>query len=285
MSHLNAVLSQLHSAYEAPPPRSHGGLPSTELDRWWATLGRRAEGKVLTPEATEARERLITHFAPLVTVVATRIVVRLPDTVELADLVSYGMFGLIDAVERFEPERGFKFETYAATRIRGAIIDELRAADWVPRSVRSKARAVENATRESEQRAMGPVSDDDVATSLGWAVAEVRSVRAQVALAHVATLDGLPAYRVQPTEAVPESLRAPCASAPLEQSVTVTLLHDALENIRGREQEVLRMYYFENLTLGQIGKVLGVTESRISQIHTGAVGKLREALLATGGFG
>jgi RNA polymerase sigma factor for flagellar operon FliA len=284
MSHLNAVLSQLQSEFEADPVYARGELPTTQVDAWWATLGPRAVGKVLTPEAREARGRLITHFAPLVTVVATRIVVRLPDTVELGDLVSYGMFGLIDAVERFEPERGFKFETYAATRIRGAIIDELRAADWVPRSVRSKARAVEKATRESEQRVHGPVSDDDVAASLGWQVSEVRSVRAQVTLAHVAALDGLPSNRTHLQELVPQSLHAPCASAPLERQETFVLLREALEHIRGRDQEVLRLYYFENLTLGQIGKVLGVTESRVSQIHTGAVGKLREALLATGAF-
>src|SRR5664279_213986 len=132
-----------------------------------------------------ARELLITRYAPLVTQVATRMIGRLPDTVELADLVSYGMFGLIDAIEKFELDRGFKFETYASTRVRGAIIDELRAADWVPRSVRAKARAVETVTRSLEQHLLRKVTDEDVARELGWSTAEVRTVRAPVSYTHL----------------------------------------------------------------------------------------------------
>ena len=284
MSQLNTVLSQLETEFEADPLYSRVGLVPSEVDRWWeqlsacGTLGKR------TPAAREARSNLITHFAPLVTIVATRIIVRLPDSVELADLVSYGMFGLIDAVEKFEPDRGFKFETYAATRVRGAIIDELRATDWVPRSVRTKARAVETATRAAEQELMRSVTDNDVASSLGWEVSEVRSVRAQVALSHVAALDGVPFGQTEPRETVATSLQVPGAGASMDQRETLRLLRRAVEGIRGREQEVLRLYYFENLTLRQIGEVLGVTESRVSQIHTAAVARLRQALIASGAF-
>jgi RNA polymerase sigma factor for flagellar operon FliA len=278
---LHALLSPLRSERATESWLADIAVDDARVDEWWEEL----RSAATSPEAArEARAHLITHYAPLVAAVAIKIVVRLPDTVELADLVSYGMFGLIDAVERFEPERGFKFETYAATRVRGAIIDELRAADWVPRSVRSKARALEKAAREAEQRLMRPVTDADVAEALEWDVSEVRSVRASVALSHIAALDGTPANRPEAHEAVPESLREPSAFAPIDHAETLVLLRDALAGIRSREQLVLHLYYFENLTLGQIGKVLGVTESRVSQIHTAAVGHLREALLATDAF-
>lgn len=231
-----------------------------------------------------ARDRLITHYAPLVTQVASRMIGRLPETVELADLVSYGMFGLIDAVEKFEVERGFKFETYASTRIRGAIIDELRAADWVPRSVRSKARAVENAVRALEQRLMRQVSDDDIAHELGWTTSEVRTVRAQVALSHVAALDSLGG---EPDTMAIESLASlaiPGAASSMEVRETHALLASAVQGVRDREQQVLHLYYYESLTLAQIGQILGVTESRVSQIHSAAVKKLRESLVKTGAF-
>ncbi len=247
---------------------------------WWTAL---AGADVAA--ATEARRKLITFYAPLVTHVALRMVVRLPDTVELGDLVSYGIFGLIDAVEKFEPERGFKFETYAATRIRGAIIDELRAADWVPRSVRRKARQVETATRELEQQEQSCVTDAEVAGTLGWEVADVRAVRAQVALSYMAPLDALVRDGSDLEREVPAlSLRVPGAGTAVDGRETLVLLGQAIRGVREREQEVLRLYYFENLTLGQIGKILGVTESRVSQIHTCAVAKLRETLVRTGAF-
>jgi RNA polymerase sigma factor FliA len=284
MSHLNTMLHQLETEFEADPVFARTETAPTEIDRWWADLASSPRRTRRSRKAREARSRLIVHFAPLVTIVATRLIVRLPDTVELGDLVSYGMFGLIDAVEKFEPERGFKFETYAGTRIRGAIIDELRAADWVPRSVRSKARAVETATRALEQEMLHQATDHDVAERLGWDVSDVRSVRAQVSLSHVAALDGMPLLHERPREVVAESLKVPGAGSSIDKRETFTLLRNAMGSIKGREQEVLRLYYFEDLTLGQIGRILGVTESRVSQIHTAAVAKLRQALMATGGF-
>ena len=285
MSNLNTVLTQLESEYEADPLFARTEPPSSEIDRWWSTLSTSSKRRRKSQAYRDARSNLIVHYAPLVTLVATRIIVRLPDTVELGDLVSYGMFGLIDAVEKFEPERGFKFETYAGTRIRGAIIDELRAADWVPRSVRSKARALEAATHAIEQEVLGPASDQEVASRLGWDVSELRSVKAQVALSHVAALDGIPTTLDRPREVKAEALRVPGACFAVDRRETIELLHRAMGSIKGREQEVLRLYYFEDLTLGQIGRILGVTESRISQIHTAAVAKLRQALVATGAFG
>jgi RNA polymerase sigma factor for flagellar operon FliA len=275
MSSLNPVLSQ---DTEEPVRFAPARADVSQLDQWWSDLA--ADGA----QRREARDGLITHYAPLVTQVATRMIGRLPDTVELADLVSYGTFGLIDAVEKFDPARGFKFETYAGQRIRGAIIDELRAADWVPRSVRSKARTVEHAARALEQTLMRPVTDDDIADHLGWHTAEVRTVRAQVALSHIAALDGMVAGgETRAIDAVLDNA-APEASQSVEARETSTLLAGAIQSVRDREQEVLRLYYFENLTLAQIGQILGVTESRVSQIHSGAVKKLRESLMRTGAF-
>jgi RNA polymerase sigma factor for flagellar operon FliA len=274
MSELNAVLSTREADEVAT------SAPTRELQQLWKDLAgnRRAV-------RAHAREELITHYAPLVNQVAVRMIGRLPDTVELGDLVSYGMFGLIDAVERFEPERGFKFETYAATRIRGAIIDELRAADWVPRSVRSKARIVETATRELEQELMRQVTDEDVAAAIGWETMEVRTVRAQVSLSHVAALDSLGGSDADTSQLeTVMSLSVPGAAVSIEATERRELLASAVQQVRDREQEVLRLYYYENLTLSQIGGILGVTESRVSQIHSAAVKKLRESLLKTGAF-
>jgi RNA polymerase sigma factor for flagellar operon FliA len=272
---MTELADMLHDTVPDAGTSSHA---DAKLAQWWEDYG---HGDAETRLA--ARDALITHFAPLVTHVAMRMIVRLPETVELADLVSYGTFGLIDAVEKFEPERGFKFETYAATRVRGAIIDELRAADWVPRSVRAKARLVESAMRSLEQTLLRPVTDEDIAVELDWQTCDVRTVRAQVALSHIAALDSLGA---DPLAAATSSanLAVPGAAQSLEARETHALLAGAIQSTRDREQEVLRLYYYENLTLAQIGQILGVTESRVSQIHSGAVKKLRENLISTGAF-
>ncbi|WP_162197250.1 FliA/WhiG family RNA polymerase sigma factor [Demequina pelophila] len=271
-------MTEITTMTSAPGPATRPVHTLSQVDIWWQEMA--FTGAV----RTRAREGLITHYAPLVTQVASRMIVKLPDSVELGDLVSYGMFGLIDAVEKFESGRGIKFETYAATRIRGAIIDELRAADWVPRSVRSKARTLEQAASRLEQRLQRPVTDDDVAEDIGWEAGEVRTVRAQVALSHIAALDSLPGE--PETQPIPTlaALGATGGSSRLEARERTMLLAEAVQQVRDREQEVLRLYYFENLTLAQIGQILGVTESRVSQIHSAAVKKLRETLASTGAF-
>jgi len=280
MSRLNTVLAELDASQEKTPVVEVSTTPAQAMACWWDALAV-TEGQ----ERREARDVLITHFAPLVTQVASRMIGRLPDTVELGDLVSYGMFGLIDAVEKFEVERGFKFETYASTRIRGAIIDEIRSADWVPRSVRSKARTVETAMRALEQELLRPVRDEDIAVRIGWRAAEVRTVRAQVALSHISALDSLGIHDSDSSAMdTVASLSVPGASTSVEAQETRALLAHAVQNVRDREQEVLRLYYYENLTLAQVGQILGVTESRVSQIHSGAVRKLRESLIKTGAF-
>lgn len=231
------------------------------------------------------REQLILHYAPLVAMVASRVATRLPSSVEHADLVSYGMFGLIDAIEKFELDREIKFETYASSRIRGAIIDELRSIDWLPRSVRTKARAIDRAHSELEAMHHRSPQESEVAAQLGVQVDEVRAVRTQVASANVVALDELLSVgaeqfgqvsSVDPTH----HGRSNDPARTFEAKETKFLLAQAIGQLADREKLVLTFYYFQNMTLAEIGTILGVTESRISQMHTAAMARLRDLLVA-----
>ena len=229
--------------------------------------------------SASARERLILHYAPLVKYVASRVATGLPASVEQADLVSYGMFGLIDALEKFEPARGNKFETYAIPRIKGAIIDELRAMDWVPRSVRFKAREIEKAYSDLETMLKRAPTEKELAARLGISLPELHEVINQISFVSVLALDELLAVGSDRGEQV--SLMDTLAdigtdpTAGLEGHETRGMLAAAINSLSEREKIVVTLYYFEGLTLNEIGEVLGVTESRICQIHTKAVGQLR----------
>lgn len=231
------------------------------------------------------RERLILHYAPLVKYVAGRVGAGLPQRVEQSDLVSYGIFGLIDAIDKFEPERGFKFETYATARIRGAIIDELRAVDWIPRSVRAKARAVEQAYAKLEHELRRTPEDAEVAAELGMSPDEFDAVLARISFTGIVALDevlsaggddGDSATTVADT--IADDTHDP--EARFEDDEMRRLLADALHHVSERERLVLTLYYFDGMTLAEIGGVLGVTESRVCQIHTKAILRLRTRLRA-----
>ena len=230
------------------------------------------------------REQLILHYAPLVTGVAGRVGMRLPSSVEQADLVSYGMFGLIDAIEKYSLDRSVKFETYATSRIRGAIIDELRAIDWIPRSVRTKARAVDRAYAELEGELHRTPSETEVASRLEIGLNELRAVFTQLSTVNVAALDELLGSGGDRGDAVAllDTLEDPAAEDPagsFEAQETNYLLARAIEQLGEREKIVLVLYYYEGMTLAEIGRVLGVTESRISQMHTAAMIRLRLKLV------
>jgi RNA polymerase sigma factor for flagellar operon FliA len=230
----------------------------------------------------EARERLILHYAPLVKYVASRVATGLPASVEQADLVSYGMFGLIDALEKFEPGRGNKFETYAIPRIKGAIIDELRAMDWVPRSIRFKAREIEKAQSDLEAMLKRQPSERELANRLGISLRELHDVVSQISFVSVLALDELVSVGSDRGEQV--SLIDTLADKGLDPTLDVEsqetrgLLAAAINSLSEREKIVVTLYYFEGLTLAEIGEILGVTESRVCQIHTKAVGGLRGQL-------
>ncbi|MBJ7452020.1 MAG: RNA polymerase sigma factor WhiG [Blastococcus sp.] len=227
------------------------------------------------------RDRLILHYAPLVKYVAGRVGSGLPSHVEQADLVSYGTFGLIDAITRYEPTREVKFESYAMARIRGAIIDELRNTDWIPRSVRMKARQFERTVAELEARLHRTPTDDEVADAMDMDVEEIRKFLGQLSLVNVVALDELLTDDDGGSPRLGDTLqdtRALDPQAMAENGEARQLLARAVEQLPEREKVVVSLYYFEGLTLADIGRVLGVTESRICQLHTKAVLHLRTKL-------
>lgn len=227
------------------------------------------------------RERLILHYAPLVKYVAGRVAVGMPANVEHSDLVSYGIFGLMDAIEKFDVDKGFKFETYAITRIKGAIIDELRSVDWVPRSIRSRARKLEQAIQKLESELRRSPSEEELAAELEWTVEELQDTLARVSMTSVAALDEVldigDGDRISLVDTL-QDLTAVLPEESYDDLETKQLLRQTLTRLTEREQTVLGLYYFEGMTLSQVGDVLGVTESRVCQIHTKAVMSLRAKL-------
>ena len=230
------------------------------------------------------RDQLLLHYSPLVKYVAGRVAVGLPQNVEHADLVSYGIFGLIDAVEKFDPERGYKFETYAIARIKGAILDELRSIDWVPRSVRAKARALEKAYAKLEGQLHRTPSDDEVAEELGLSEEQFQTLLGQLSFVGLVALDELLSVSGERGESmtlgdtIPDSGDGPVGAYEVEEMRQ--LLAESINRMPEREKIVLTLYYYEGLTLAEIGQVLGVTESRVCQIHTKAVLQLRSKITA-----
>ncbi|MCW3015240.1 MAG: whiG [Solirubrobacterales bacterium] len=230
-----------------------------------------------------ARERLVVAYSPLVKYVSGRMASGLPAHVEEADLISYGLVGLINAIERFELEREIKFETYAITRIKGAIIDELRSLDWVPRSVRAKAREIERANAKLEHRLQRAPTDEEMAVELEVTVPDFLASLLQISNSTIAALDEL--WTVGDASGDQVSLLdtlqdpgAPDPAAVMDQTELKDRVADAIARLPEREKLVVALYYYENLTLREIGEVLGVTESRISQLHTKAVLRLRSRL-------
>jgi RNA polymerase sigma factor FliA len=230
-----------------------------------------------------ARERLVVAYSPLVKYVAGRMSSGLPAHVEESDLISYGLGGLISAIERFDLSREIKFETYAITRIRGAIIDELRTLDWVPRSVRARARQIERANAKLEHTLQRAPTDEEMAAELELSVDEFQSALLQISTSTIAALDEL--WTVGDSSGDQVSLldtltdeRAPDPAAVMDQTELKERIAAAIRRLPERERLVIALYYYENLTLREIGEVLSVTESRVSQLHTKAVLRLRSRL-------
>jgi RNA polymerase sigma factor FliA len=231
----------------------------------------------------KARERLVLAYAPLVKYVAGRMSSGLPSHVEESDLISYGLLGLISAIERFEPEREIKFETFAITRIKGSIIDELRSLDWVPRSVRTKARQIEKVNAKLEHQLRRAPTDQEMANELDVSVEEFQESLVRIANSSVIALDELWTVSDSSGDQVSllDTLHDPQAVDPAMEMDTTEMkdrLAEAIARLPEREKLVVALYYYENLTLREIGEVLGVTESRVSQLHTKAVLRLKSRL-------
>lgn len=219
----------------------------------------------------DVRNRLVLQYAPLVKYVAGRVRSGLPDSVDQGDLVSEGVIGLLDAIEKFEPDRGLQFQTYAVLRIRGAIIDGLRSADWVPRSVRTKIRVIGQAQVILEVRLGRSPSDAEIAEEMGISVRELRDIYTEVSYTNVTSVDELGGV----------GELAPSTLDPIEDDDLREALMHVVEGLPERDRVIVALYYFEGLTLSEIGQVLQVTESRASQLHTRATLTLRARLHTT----
>ena len=232
-----------------------------------------------------ARERLVLAYAPLVKYVAGRMSSGLPAHVEEADLISYGLLGLISAIERFEPERQIRFETFAVTRIKGSIIDELRSLDWVPRSVRAKAREIERANAKLEHKLRRAPTDQEMAKALDTTVEDFQESLVRISNSSVVALDELWTVSDSSGDQVSllDTIQDPTSVDPAQEMDLTDMkdrLADAIARLPEREKLVIALYYYENLTLREIGEVLSVTESRVSQLHTKAVLRLKSRLQA-----
>ena len=229
------------------------------------------------------RDRLILTYAPLVKYVAGRLGSGLPAHVDEGDLVSYGLLGLMGAIERFDPTREIKFETYAITRIKGQIIDELRAMDWVPRSVRARARDIERAIAELEKKLERAPTDEEIAEKLGITTDELEDSLTDIGRSSIAALDELWTVSGSDGDQVAlidtlEDDSAPDPAGSLSVTEQKEALADAIARLPEREKLVVTLYYYEELTLREIGEVLSVTESRVSQLHTKAILRLKAHL-------
>ena len=251
---------------------------AAEIERLWSEY--KASGR------RDLRDRLILRYSPLVKYVAGRVAVGLPQNVEQSDLVSYGIFGLIDAIEKFDLDRGFKFETYAMSRIQGAILDELRSIDWVPRSVRAKARSLEKAYARLEASLHRTPTDEELADELKMSLDQLQATLSQISFVGLVALDemlggasGERGESVTLGDTLADAGEGPVGT--FENEEMRQILAEAINRMGEREKLVLTLYYYEGLTLAQIGDALGVTESRVCQIHTKAVLQLRARMTSS----
>ncbi len=230
------------------------------------------------------RNYFIEKYAPLVKYVAGRVAITVPNSVEFNDLVSYGILGLIDAIDKFDPKREIKFKTYAVTRIRGSIFDELRAIDWLPRSVRQKAKEIERTIADLEAKLGRSSKDEEIAEALGVSVQEFHTLLLRVSGNALISMDES-WYINDGGDNAPMSIEDTLESSDsynpdvvAEKDEIKKLIARALMDLPDREKQVLILYYYEGLTLKEIGNILTVTESRVSQLHTKAIMRLRGKL-------
>ena len=229
-------------------------------------------------KSDQVREQLILEYVSLVKLVAGRLNMYLGYTVESDDLVSYGVFGLIDAIDKFDLCKGIKFETYASLRIRGSILDQIRKMDWIPRSVRQKQKQIESAISKLEKEKGSNVRDVDIANELGISLDEYRGWESQTNISNVASLDE---FMEQGTEGTVKEFRNSTYIEPedaVDREEIKNMLMEALELLTEKEKKVVLLYYYEDLTLKEVAGVLEVSESRISQLHSKALEKMKKYL-------
>jgi RNA polymerase sigma factor for flagellar operon FliA len=228
----------------------------------------------------DAHDQLVVTYAPLVRYVVSRMNTALPPSLERQDLVGFGMIGLIDAIDRFDLDRGFTFQTYAVTRIRGAILDELRSLDWVPRQVRGRMHAIDRATEQFEQDHGCEPDIRDIAGATGLAEADVRTTLVAYQNGYLASLDersAVSARDEEPRERVIVDMTEELPEEIYDHEESQQVLREQIRGLRLRDRAVIALYYFEELTFAEIGRVLHVSESRACQVHAKAIRELRAA--------
>ncbi|MBQ2089737.1 MAG: FliA/WhiG family RNA polymerase sigma factor [Lachnospiraceae bacterium] len=245
-------------------------MKTVDKDKLWDSYRKKP-----TPEL---REQIIIEYAPLVKVVAGRLSMYLGKNVEYDDLCSYGIFGLIDAIDKYELAKDVKFETYASFRIRGSILDQIRKMDWIPRTVRQKQKQIDEAIKNIEMRTGKTASDEEIAEELGLSGDELLDWQSQLKVTNVVSLNE---YVEQGAEPVMDAHRNSHFIQPedmVSQQEMKQMLAETLEKLTEKEKQVVLMYYYEDMTLKEISKVLDVSESRVSQLHTKAIVKMRKHL-------
>lgn len=233
-------------------------------------------------KSEQIRDKLIRQYMPLVKYVAGKVAVGLPASVDFDDLVGFGQFGLLDAINKFEPEKGFKFKTYAVTRIRGAIFDEMRQLDWVPRSVRQKSREIEDTIVDLEARLGRTASDAEIAKEMNMTENEYQQTIMKVSGTSVMSLNDV-WYAGDDSDhlSIGDTIESPVSMNPdmqVEREEIRKVIMEAINELPEKEKMVIVLYYHEDLTFKEIGQVLEVSESRISQLHTKANLRLRAKL-------
>ncbi len=233
-------------------------------------------------KSTQLRDAFIRQYMPLVKYVAGKVAVNMPNSVEFDDLVGFGQFGLLDAINKFDPDKKVKFKTYAVTRIRGAIFDELRQLDWVPRSVRQKSREIEDTIVGLEARLGRPAADEEIASAMGLTLESFNNTVLKVSGTSVLSLNDV-WYSGESSDrmSIGDSIESPASLNPdviVEREEVKRVIMEAINELPEKEKMVLVLYYHEDLTFKEIGQVLQVSESRISQLHTKANMRLRAKL-------
>lgn len=247
-------------------------MPATELNLW---------EKYKKTKDGQTREKLIIHYLPLVKHIAGRLAIALPTVVQRDDLIGYGIFGLIDAIDKFDLERGFKFETYAYIRIKGAILDGLRVMDWVSPTLRQKAKELEGAYHQLENQLGRSAKDEEIAQAMGITLPQLHQLLLETGFLSLYSLDESLAAEDDTHLSLGQQLVDHSSPNPVthaEEEEQKLILTKSIEKLPEKEKLVLRLYYYEELTLKEIGEVIGLSESRISQLHTKAILRLRGSL-------
>lgn len=245
-------------------------MKTTEKEKLWQSYRKNP--------SPEIREQIILEYASLVKVVAGRLSMYLGYNVEYDDLVGYGIFGLIDAIDKFDATKDVKFETYASLRIRGSILDQIRKMDWIPRTVRQKQKKLDEAIKTIEMRTGKTASDEEIAKEVGITDDELLNWQSQLKVTNVVSLNE---YVEQGSEPVMDARNNSHFAQPeekIQENELKEVLGETLELLTEKERRVIELYYYEELTLKEISKILEVSESRISQLHTKALLKMRKKM-------